>query len=176
MMINNDYSVWFSAWWMKWNICASCRILHNPIVFRNLLWWRNMTSLSNGSESTRVYVRKTTDGWIFLRSYLNFPMCVRVSMIVSMILQSLRWRIFHVGIPHTAWCIHVLGSSSHQSILSGCKIEWRDCVIAYSCNKLLASRAILAGILIPPIPWPMTLSPMTEAIRVMSCGKNLFVR
>ncbi len=37
--------------------------------------------------------------------------------------------------------------------LSGCKIEWQACVVAYSCDKLLASRAILAGILIPQIPW-----------------------
>ncbi len=124
--------------------------------FRNLMWWRNMPSLLIGSVSTRVYVRDATDGWIFLRSYLDFPMCVRVPMIVSTILQSSRWWIFRVGIPHTTWRIHVLGSSSHQSILSGCKIEWWACVVAYSCDKLLASCAILAGISIPPIPWPMT--------------------
>ncbi len=152
---------------MRRNMCTLCRILHNPIVFRNLLWWWNMPSLLIGSESTRVYIHKATDGWIFLRSYLDFPMCVRVPMIVSMILQSSRWWIFLVGIPHTTWRIHVLGSSSHQSILSGCKIKWRTCVIAYSCNKLLASRAILAGILIPPIPRLVTLSPTTEAFRVM---------
>jgi hypothetical protein len=132
---------------------ALCRILHDPIVFRNLLWWGNMPSLSIGFASTRVYVREATDGWIFLRSYLDFPMHVLVPMIVSMILQSSRWWIFRVGIPHTTWHIHVLGSLSHQSILSGCGIEWRACVVAYSCDKLLASRAILAGISIPPIPW-----------------------
>ncbi len=37
--------------------------------------------------------------------------------------------------------------------LSGCKIEWQACVVAYSCDKLLASRTILAGISIPPEPW-----------------------
>ncbi len=37
--------------------------------------------------------------------------------------------------------------------LSGCKNEWQACVVAYSCDKLLASHAILAGISIPPIPW-----------------------
>ena len=31
------------------------------------------------------------------------------------------------------------------------------------------------GIYFPPIPWPMTLSPMTEAIRVKSCGKKPLV-
>ncbi len=65
MMINNDYLVWFSARWMRRNMCASCRILHNPRVFRNLLWWWNMPSLLIGSESTRVYVHEATDGWIF---------------------------------------------------------------------------------------------------------------
>ncbi len=174
MMINNDYLVWFSAGWMKQNMCASCRILHDPMVFRNLLWWGNMPSLLIGSASTRVYVREATDGWIFLRSYLDFPMCELIPMIVSMILQSSRWWIFRVGIPHTTWGIHVLGYSSHQSILSGCGIEWRACVVAYSCDKLLASHAILAGISIPPIPWPTALFPTTEAFRVMSCGKKPF--
>ncbi len=41
--------------------------------------------------------------------------------------------------------------------LSGCKIKWQACVVAYSCNKLLASCTILAGISIPSIPWPMTV-------------------
>ncbi len=154
MMINNDYLVWFSAGWMKQNMYASCRILHDTIVFRNLLWWGNMPSLLIGSKSTRVYVREATDGWIFLRSYLDFPMYVLVPMIVSMILQSSRWWIFRVGIPHTTWGIHVLGSLSYQSILSGCGIEWQACVVAYSCDKLLVSHVILAGISIPPIPWP----------------------
>ncbi len=72
MMINNDYLEWFSAEWMRRNMCASCRILHDPIVFRNLLWWGNMLSPSIGCASTRVYVRKATDGWIFFRSYLDF--------------------------------------------------------------------------------------------------------
>ncbi len=116
MMINNDYLGWFSARWMRQNMCTLCRILHNPIVFRNLLWWWNMPSLSIGSGSTRVYICKATDGWILLRSYLDFPMCVRVPMIVSTILQSLRWRIFRVEIPHTTSGIHVLGSLSHQSV------------------------------------------------------------
>ncbi len=71
-MINSDYLVWFSTGWMKQNMCASCRILHNPIVFGNLLWWGNMPSLSTGSASTRVYAHKATDSWIFLRSYLDF--------------------------------------------------------------------------------------------------------
>jgi hypothetical protein len=72
MVINNDYLVWFSAGWMKQNMCALCRILHNPIVFRNLMWWRNIPSLLIGCASTRVYVRGAADGWIFLRSYLDF--------------------------------------------------------------------------------------------------------
>ncbi len=133
-----------------------------------------MPLLLIGCASTRVYVREATDGWIFLRSYLDFPMCVRVRMIVSTILQSLRWWIFRVGIPHTTWRIHVLGSSSHQSILSGYKIECRACVVAYSCDKLLASHAILAGIWIPPVPWLVALCPTTEAFRVMSCRKKPF--
>ena len=47
------------------------------------------------------------------------------------------------------------------------------------CHRLLqrlalARRAII-GIYFPPIPWPMILSPTTEAIRVKSCGKKPLV-
>ncbi len=47
------------------------------------------------------------------------------------------------------------------------------------CHRLLqrlalARRAII-GIYFSPIPWPMTLSPTTEVIRVKSCGKKLLV-
>ncbi len=38
-----------------------------------------------------------------------------VPLNVSAILQSPRWWIFRVGISHTTWGIHVLGSWSHQS-------------------------------------------------------------
>ncbi len=50
-------------------------------------------------------------------------------MIVSMIPQSPRWWIFCVGIPHTMWRMHVLGSLSHQSI-------W---VAVRSSDKLVSS-------------------------------------
>ncbi len=172
MMINNDYLVWFSAGWMKQNICTACRILHNPIVFRNLLWWGNMPSCLIGSESTRVYVRKATDDWIFLRSYLDFSY-VRTGSDDSIYDTSI---IEVVDIPcrnspyYVAYtCTWILEPSVY---LSGCKIEWQACVVAYSRDKLLASRAILAGKSIPPIPWLIALSPTTEAIRVTSCGKN----
>ncbi len=46
-------------------------------------------------------------------------------------------------------------------------------VIAYSSIWPLARCAVI-GISFPPIPWPMTLSPTTEDIRVKSCRKNLW--
>ncbi len=55
---------------------------------------------------------------------------------------------------------------------SGCKIEWQACVVAYSCDKLLASRAILAGISIPPIPWP---TAMTCVFETVICDFRFFV-
>ncbi len=53
-------------------MCASCRILHDPIVFRNLMWWGNTHHRWAVFASTRVYVHEAADGWIFLRSYLGF--------------------------------------------------------------------------------------------------------
>ncbi len=175
-MINIDYLVWFSAGWMRRNMCASCRILHNPIVFRNQLWWGNMPSLLIGCASTRVYVRKATDGWILLRSYLDFSY-VRTgsndsicdTSIIEVVDIPCKNSPYYVAYTRT-W---ILEPSVY---LSGDEIKWQAYVIAYSCNKLFSKSHHLAGISIPSIPWLVTLSPTAEAIRVMSCGKNLFVR
>ncbi len=42
-------------------------------------------------------------------------------------------------------------------------------------QRLASARRAIIEIYFPPIPWPMTLSPMTEAIRVKSCGKKPLV-
>ena len=42
-------------------------------------------------------------------------------------------------------------------------------------QRLALARRAIIGISFPTIPWPMTLSPMTEAIRVKSCGKKPLV-
>ena len=42
-------------------------------------------------------------------------------------------------------------------------------------QRLASARRAIIGIYFPPIPWPMTLSPTTEAIRVKSCGKKPLV-
>ena len=44
----------------------------------------------SGYASTKVYVRKATDGWILLKSYLGSHMYVLIPVNVSMILQSMR--------------------------------------------------------------------------------------
>ena len=63
-------------------------------------------------------------------------MYVRVPMKVSAILQSPRWWIFCVGIPHTTWRIYVLGSLSHQSIWVAVRL--RDKRL---CRRLLLQQA-----------------------------------
>jgi hypothetical protein len=47
-------------------------------------------------------------------------------------------------------------------------------VIAYF-QRLASARRAIIGISFPTIPWPMTLSLTTEAIRVKSCGKKPLV-
>ena len=53
-------------------MCASCRILHDPIVYLEICGDGGTPSSLSGSASTRVYVREAADGWILLRSYLGF--------------------------------------------------------------------------------------------------------
>jgi hypothetical protein len=54
------------------NMCASCRILHNPIGYLEICGDGGTPSSLSGFASTRVYVHETADGWILLRSYLGF--------------------------------------------------------------------------------------------------------
>jgi hypothetical protein len=42
-------------------------------------------------------------------------------------------------------------------------------------QRLALTRCAIIGISFPTIPWPMTLSPTTEAIRVKSCEKKPLV-
>ena len=42
-------------------------------------------------------------------------------------------------------------------------------------QRLALVRCAIIGISFLPIPWPMTLSPTTVAIRVKSCGKKPLV-
>ncbi len=101
-----------------------------------------MPSLSIGCASTRVYVRKATDGWICLRSYLGFSY-VRTSSddsiydisIIKVVDIPCRNSPYYVAYTRN-W---ILEPSVY---LSGYEIEWRACVVPYSCNKLLVSRAI----------------------------------
>ena len=62
-------------------------------------------TLLSGCASMRVYIRRAADGWIFLRSYQGFTYVCTDSNECITILQSPRWWIFRVGIPHTTWCI-----------------------------------------------------------------------
>jgi hypothetical protein len=53
-------------------MCALCRILHDPIVYLEICGDGGTPSSLSGFASTRVYVGKAAEGWIFLRSYLGF--------------------------------------------------------------------------------------------------------
>jgi hypothetical protein len=50
----------------------------------------NIHQYLGGYANTRVYVRKASDGWILLRSYLGSHMFGLIPVNVSMILQSMR--------------------------------------------------------------------------------------
>ena len=113
------------------------------------------SSLS-GSASTRVYIRKAADGWIFLRSYLGFCyVCtgsyesIYDTSITEVVDIPRRNSPCYVAYAHT-W---ILEPSVY---LSGCEIRWW-----WLCRCLLLRLAFselchLAGMSIPPIPWFMT--------------------
>ncbi len=124
------------------NMYASCRILHDPIVFRNLMWWGNTHHRWAVFASTRVYVRKAADGWIFLRSYLDFSY-VRTGSNDSIYDTSIIKVVDIQCMNSPYYMAYTLTWIWEQSVyLSGYEIEWQACVVAYSCDKLLASRAI----------------------------------
>ncbi len=169
--------MWFSTGWMKRNMCASCRILHDPIVFGNLLWWGNMPSLSIGSASMRVYKCEATDGWIFLRSYLDFSyVCtgsddsIYDTSIIEVVDIPCRNSPYYVGYTHT-WIFE-------PSVY----IEWLWDQVTSLCRHLLLQQAFsesgqLAGMSIPLIPLPMTHSPLWLKLSGWwHVEKNLFVR
>ena len=57
-------------------------------------------------------------------------------------------------------------------------VRWSDELLAYSCNKLFASHAILAGISILPIPWPIASPYLLIGFFTNSCISiplNLFL-
>ena len=140
MLASSQKTFW---WWKRRGRVLGGKNYGLTVTVSSKPWWRTK------HKGRRLYLGDVDAMWVVLR-FVIFLCGVQLLHILH--------SPFHVGIPHTSWRIHILGFSSHQSfsILSGCKIEWQACVIAYSCNKFLASRAILAGISIPQIPWPMT--------------------
>ncbi len=96
-------------------MCASCGILHNPIWFGYLLLMENIHQFW-----VAVLVRESTYARLWRLDLIEilsrFPYVHTDSYIVSTILQSVRWWMFRVGIPHTTGHIHVLGSCSHHTI------------------------------------------------------------
>ncbi len=80
----------------------------------------------------RVYVREAADGWIFLRSYLGFSYvctgsdkCIYDTSITEVVDIPRRNSPYYVVYTR----IWILEPSVY---LSGCKIEWRASVVAYS--------------------------------------------
>ncbi len=95
-----------------------------------------MPSLSIGCASARVYIRKATDGWIFLRSYLDFSYVrtgsddsIYDTSITEVVDILCRDSPYYVAYART-WIFEP------SVYLSGCKIEWQACVVAYSGDKL----------------------------------------
>ncbi len=136
----------------KQNMCTSCRILHDPIVFGNLMWWgkpHHFWVVACVQESTYA-----GHWWLDLFKVLpRFPY-VRTgsndSIYDTSIIEvaDIPCRNSPYYVAYTRTCIF-----EPSVYLSGRKIKWRASIVAYSCDKLLASRTILAGIRIPPIPW-----------------------
>ena len=129
----------------------------------------------SGFACMRVYVRKAADSWILFRSYLGFHYvctgsCESIcdTSITEVVVIPRRNSPYYVAYT----CSWILEPSVY--------IEWLwDWVTSLCCRLLLGLASSielhhLAGMSIPPIPWPITLFPTTEAIRVISCRKQPF--
>ena len=83
-----------------------------------------------------------------------------------------------VDVPHrnSPYCVMCSGTW----ILEPSLVEWLWDRVTMVCHCLIQQLAFnkprhLAGISFPTIPWPMTLSPTAEAIRMKSCRKNFYL-
>ena len=123
-------------------------------------------------ESLRT---RATDGWILFKVLPRFPY-VRTGSDDSIYDTSIAEV---VDIPRR-------NSPSYVAYARTCifepsvYFEWLADRVTSFCRRLLQRLAFsesrhFNGIRIPPELWLMTLSPTTEAVRVMSCGKKPFV-
>ncbi len=91
-------------------------------------------SLLSGCASTKVYVCKAANVWIFLRSYLGFSY-VRTDSYES-IYDTLITKV--VDIPRKISSYYMAYARTWifkpSVCLSGCEIEWQASVVAYSCD------------------------------------------
>ena len=98
-------------------MCASCRILHDPIWFRYLLLVGNIHQFW-----VAVLVQESMYARLWqldlIEILYRFPYVHTDSCIVSMVLHSVRWWIFRVGIPHTTWDVYV---NPYMRTISLCK-------------------------------------------------------
>jgi hypothetical protein len=96
--------LWFCPTWVIQSTCASCRILHGPMWFWYLLLVGNIHQFW-----VAALVPESTYAGLWLLDLIEilsrFPYVHTDSYIVSTRLQSVRWWIFRIGIPHTTWRI-----------------------------------------------------------------------
>jgi hypothetical protein len=145
--------MWFLSWRVMRDMCASCRILHNPIVFDTCYWW--MRFHQPCWVAAHVWESMCMAHWQ-LGSYeiLSRFYSVRVDSRSIRVTRRYfnQWApggYSYVGIPYSMWCLRTW-IFEPSLVLSGNNL-------AYSSDWLSASRAILAGICFPPMPWPMTV-------------------
>jgi hypothetical protein len=119
-------------------MCASCRILHDPIWFRYLLLVGYIHQFW-----VAALVLESTYAWLWQLDLIEilprFPYVHTDSYIVSTILQSVRWWIFRVGIPHTMWricCSQYAHSFVMQTGIPVCRYFSDPCQYAYGDPRM----------------------------------------
>jgi hypothetical protein len=125
------------------NMCAWCRILHDPILFRYLLMMEEKPLILGWLLQ---YKSLRTQGlWqldLILRSYLGSHMSTLIPANASVILQSMRWWIFLIGIPYTMWCICRSPNWNEPLTASGMSPIWN---IDKSLPKLIGGSPFQYG-------------------------------
>ncbi len=163
--------MWLLSWRVMRDMCASCRVLHDPVVFDTCYWWMRFRQpwVDAHVQESKCEAHWRSGSYEILSRFYYVRVDSRSIQVTRTILQSMSWWIF------LCWNSVLYVASTYLDLWAiisffGDMIRWWQTVVAYSSDWLSASRAILAGICFPPI-----LSPVLASVDTWTIHKNKII-